>query len=162
MSNDAFEFRDFGLEKLLKALKGKEVYARVGVLGDKNSRSGDNSNAEILKKHEFGEITKIGGRDVKLPERSVLRVPIMDNMKKYLKEAGAFDEKVMKQVIKDGSLVSFAEKVGLIGLRIVQDAFSTGGFGKWKKSNMRFKKNHQTLVETQQLRNSITYDVVEK
>ena len=49
--------------------------------------------------------------------------------------------------------------MGAVGESIVQDAFSTGGFGKWKPSRMENKQTKQTLVETQQLRNSITSDV---
>lgn len=158
------ELNTKGLDDLLKALKGKLPTVSVGILG-KNTRSSSatfdqvvngkvsfETNASIGAKHEFGEVTKFG----KLPVRSFLRVPITDHLQKYLDASGAFEEDSIKKVIKEKSLVSFLKKIGIVAENIVSDAFATGGFGLWKPSNMAFKKNHQTLVETQQLRNSIT------
>ncbi len=161
-SGPAFEYKDMGLDNLLRALTGDLPQARVGVLGSNNSRTaGKSNNATIGKNHEFGEIVKLNGRDVKLPERSFLRVPIAENMQGYLDSSGMFTKEAERQVVRDGSLVPWITNLGIIGVSIVLDAFKTGGFGKWKPSNMKFKKNHQTLVETQQLRNSITWDVKE-
>jgi hypothetical protein len=142
-----------GLDKLLKALKGKQPVARVGVLGDKNARKESDSNATIGAKHEFG--------DDKMPIRSFLRMPITDMMQKYLDKSKAFDKDALKRVIASGSILEWLKKVAITAEAIVADAFDSGGFGKWKPSNMQFKKNHQTLVETQQLRNSVTSDVKE-
>lgn len=150
---DTIEFKDDGLKKLIKALGAKVPYAKVGVLGDKNARQDHNTNAKIGLKHEFG--------DDEVPQRSFLRMPITENLQKYLENSGAFDEAAIKEVIKSGSIKVWIQKVGVLGESIVIDAFNSGGFGKWKPSNMNFKKNHQTLVETQQLRNSITSEVEE-
>lgn len=151
---NTIEINTKGLDKLLKAFKGAIPVARVGVLGDKNKRAGKaNSNATIGAKHEFGS--------AELPQRSFLRLPISENLQKYLDKAGAFDEEAVKRVIASGSVKEWVKLMAIVAESIVADAFATGGFGKWKPSNMAFKKNHQTLVETQQLRNSITSDVKE-
>lgn len=143
-----------GLDKLLKALKSKPPVARVGILGSKNARSGkENSNATVGAAHEFGTS--------KLPMRSFLRVPLTDNLQKYMEKSGLLDKEAMELVIKQGSLVPWIKKVAIIGESIVLDAFSTGGFGKWKPSNMDKKLVKMTLVETQQLRNAITSEVKE-
>lgn len=153
MSDDAIEFNTKKLDNFLKSLKGKLPVARVGILGDKSARNGKHAdtNSQIGYKHEFGADG--------MPIRSFLRIPITDNMQKYLEDSGAFTEDVLKKVVNSGTVFEWVQKIGIVGESIVADAFDTGGFGKWKPSIMTFKKNHQTLVETQQLRNSITSDV---
>jgi len=144
-----------GLDKLLKALGAKMPTARVGVLGDKNVRStkGATSNATVGAAHEFGTS--------KLPMRSFLRVPITEHLQAKMEAAGALDKQVLRQVIALGSVLPWLQKIAVIAEGIVGEAFDTGGFGKWPPSMMDYKKNHQTLVETQQLRNSITSEVKE-
>lgn len=144
-----------GLDQLIKALGSKQPIAKVGILGGKNARStaGVNSNAQIGAWHEFGT--------TKTPQRSFLRAPISENLQKEMEAAGALDKDVLAEVIARGSVVPWLKKVAVMAEGIVADAFDTGGFGKWKPSNMTRKQNHQTLVETQQLRNSITSEVKE-
>ncbi len=143
-----------GLEKLLKALKAKPPVARVGILGSKNARSGKvNSNATVGAAHEFGTS--------KLPIRSFLRVPLTEHLQKQLEKSGLLDKDAMAEVIKKGTLLPWIKKVAIVGEGIVLDAFATGGFGKWKPSNMDKKVLKQTLLETTQLRNSITSEVAE-
>jgi hypothetical protein len=152
--NDTVELDIKPLEQLIKALKDPPV-GRVGILGAKNYRSGGTSNATIGAAHEYGT--------TKLPQRSFLRIPIQENLQKRLEASGALDEQVLKRVIKSGSIVPWLEKVLVIAQGIVLDAFHTGGFGKWKAlspETLRRKKVQQILVETQQLRNSITHEVV--
>ncbi len=139
-----------GLDQIIKSLKGKLPVVQIGIMGDKNARAGGgrNTNAEIGAKHEYGR----GG----MPVRSFLRVPLSENLGKYLEQSNAFDRDAMAQVIKTGTILPWLTKVAVIAENVVQDGFNTGGFGKWQPSNMSRKKVHMTLVETQQLRNSIT------
>lgn len=141
-----------GLEQLLKALKAKPPVGRVGILGDRNQRTGsEKSNAEIGAFHEFGTS--------RLPVRSFLRVPLIDHLDKRLKASGAFDESVLARIVAEGTFRPWVQLMTLEAEGVVLDAFATGGFGKWPPSDMTHKKVKQTLVETQQLRNSITSDV---
>lgn len=149
--NDTIIIKDKGLKQLLKAMKGTIPVARVGVLGGNGNRTDAVTNADVGAAHEFGTD--------KLPVRSFLREPITDNLNKRLQEAGAFDKQNLNEVIRIGSLLPWLQKVAVVANGIVLEAFDTGGFGKWKPSDFSKKKNHQTLVETQQLRNSITWDV---
>lgn len=147
------DYNTDGLDKLLKALK-KPPSIKVGILGSKDSRSGkENSNATVGAAHEFGT--------TKLPQRSFLRVPLTDNLSSYLEKAGLLDKKVIDDAIKTGSITKLLKQIAIVAETIVLDAFDSTGFGKWKPSNMTKKKNAQTLVETQQLRNSITSEVSE-
>lgn len=146
------------LDKFLKALKGKLPTIRVGILGEKSARSsngaaGGPTNAEVGSFHEFGT--------TKLPVRSFLRVPLMEQFPKRLKSSGAFDKAVLAEVIATKSVVPWLKKVAILAEGTVLDAFDSGDFGKWPPSDFRYKENAQTLVETQQLRNSITSDIQE-
>lgn len=142
------------LDKLLRALTENPKRARVGVLGANNVRAeseSEKTNAQIGLDHEFG----LNGQT----KRSWLRAPIIENFAQEAKKAGAFDEETFKKVLASGTLDPWLAKFGLLAEAIVAEAFATGGFGKWKPSNMKFKKNHQTLVETGQLRTSIISEV---
>lgn len=163
MSDDdqiSFEYNDKGLKDLIKAFTNPPK-VKIGVLGDKISRTKDLAikggeakltNAEIGAIHEYGTS--------QTPQRSFLRQPITENLQEYLEQAGAFTKESVINIMREKSLIGFMKKVGLTAERIVQDGFDSGGFGKWPPSDMRRKKNKQTLVETQQLRNSITSEVI--
>jgi hypothetical protein len=150
---DTIELKDKGLKQLMRAFKEHMPTARVGILGSKDHRSqGDaNSNATIGAAHEYGT--------EELPERSFLRMPITTRLGIELEKNGAFDKGAVKRVIAEGSIKPWMEKVAITAETCVQDAFDSGGFGQWPRSNMEDKTNHQTLVETQQLRNGITSEV---
>lgn len=169
----AVEFDAKGLDSLIRALD-KPPTIRVGILGgNKNARTGgvlhsviktrqtkfvkDKAMVETLTNAEVGAIHEFGGE--KTPQRSFLRVPIADKLQEYLELSRAFDDSVTRDVILDGTIVRWLKKVAVIAEQIVADAFDSRGFGRWKASNMSRKQNHQTLVETQQLRNSITSEV---
>lgn len=141
-----------GLEKLIKALKTKPPVGRIGVLGSNGARKDSFlTNAGIGAAHEFGTS--------RTPQRSFLRVPLIDNLTKELQKSGLLDKDTLKAVLATGNLRPWVEQVVVVGEGVVLGAFDSGGYGKWPPSDMRYKKNHQTLVETQQLRNSITSEV---
>lgn len=153
---DAFEFRDLGLSTLVKALsaQGKKLpVAKVGVFGDKNARTGAGSNATIGMKHEFGQEG--------LPVRSFLRMPIANELGKFLERSNLFTPAVVAEVVQQKTIRPWIEMLGNVGKQVVITAFDTGGFGRWKPSVMRLKKTKQTLVESQQLLDSIEYEVVD-
>lgn len=145
------------LTALVKTLRQSQPVARVGILGGGGSRSDGTTNAKVGAKHEFGSATE------GLPIRSWLRMPIMEKLQGELSRAGAFDPKESaRQVMTDKSLLQWVKKVGAMAEAVIQEAFDTGGFGRWKPSFMPLKKNKQTLVETSQLRRSVTSEVVGK
>ncbi len=156
--DDKTEINVDGLDKLLKAFKNPPQL-NVGILGGgarAPSKAGEKralTNAEIGAFHEFGTS--------KLPQRSFLRVPLINHLNKRLIESGVLGKDEIKEAIKSGTMIPVMLKVGIVAEQIVADAFDTGGFGEWRPSNMSKKQNHQTLVETQQLRDSITSEVVD-
>jgi hypothetical protein len=139
------------LDQLIKAFKNKLPTAYVGVLADKNAREGDGSNAAIGWKHEFGEDG--------LPIRSFLRVPLTNQLQRSLDRKGFFEPNMLQQIAQAGTIESLIQKLGIAGVDTVLEAFKTGGFGMWQPSNMAYKKVHQTLVETGQLRRSIEFEI---
>jgi hypothetical protein len=163
LSDDAATLEIRGLELLTKALKAKPPRTRVGIIGAKAGphyavlEAGDEqpehipTNAEVGAKHEFGTHD--------MPVRSFLRMPITDRLEKEMEASGALDVATFQQVLKEKSILPWMKKIAVLAEGIVADAFDTGGFGKWPPSNMAFKKVKQTLVETTQLRNSITSEV---
>jgi len=144
-----------GLDRLIKAMK-TPAQVKIGILGSGAGRIGGGpSNAFIGAQHEFG--------NSRVPMRSFLRVPLIDNLNKRIKEAGVLDDAAFRQAIETGNFKVVLVRIGIVGEAIVAEAFATGGFGKWpplQADTLAHKKNHQILVETQQLRNSISSEVV--
>lgn len=140
-------------DKLLKALKAKPPEGRIGILGKGVRKDGGETNASIGAKHEFGDSTT--------PMRSWLRMPLTDQLGKALEKSQAFDEDVLRKVIMSGSVRMWLEKIMITAEAVVLEGFDTGGFGQWKPSNMQFKQNKQTLVETGQLRDAVTTEVID-
>jgi hypothetical protein len=158
MSDDACEIKDENLKKLFEMFGADMPKMRVGILGSKAARGKSTpgkgaNNAEIGAKHEFGEDGS--------PSRSFLRVPIEEHLYANLTKSGKFTPEMFKQMLKEKSLKQLGSEIAIEAKGIVLDAFNTGGDGKWKPSDMTKKKNQQTLIETGQLRDSITWDIKE-
>lgn len=160
--SEAFTLNTKGLDQLLKALKAEPPQARVGVLGSKATRNSGggkavSSNAEIGAVHEYGAPAR------GIPARSFLRVPISENLQKEMEKSGALDKKVMAEVVNQGTVVPWLKKVAVLAEGIVSDAFATAGFGKWAPWAVPNYTNNagQILVDTKQLRESITSEVKE-
>lgn len=150
MSDEACTVNVKGLEKLLKALKGQQPNCRVGILGEQPRKDGGKTNAEVGAAHEFGTTT--------LPKRSFLRVPIIEGLDAEMESSGLLTEKTTKEVIRSGSVAAWLFQVATCAEACVADAFATGGNGKWKETK-RENNTGMILVDTQQLRNSITSEV---
>jgi hypothetical protein len=140
-----------GLDQLIKALK-KDGIVKVGILGDgSNRQEGGLTNAAIGAAHEFGK-----GNN---PVRSWLRAPLMTKLGPEIEKAGILSKSNIKNMVATGSPLIIFKQIGVLGEAVIQEGFETGGYGGWKPSIMSRKTNHQTLVETQQLRNSVTSEV---
>lgn len=139
------ELNTAGLEAFMRMLK-KLPTVQVGVFGD-------GRNARVGAAHEFGTD--------KLPVRSWLRMPIAEQMPKRLKSAAMLNRDAFSKMMREGSIMLLMKKIALLAEDVVLGAFDTGGYGRWKPSDMRYKRVQQTLVETKQLRDGVTSRVVE-
>ena len=144
-----------GLEKVKKRARTPYV-TRVGILGKTDARDDGLSNAEIGFKQEFGSITE------NIPIRSFLRMPLMTKSAEIL---NLFESKfVQKQVEKKGIRELFV-LAGIKAEAIIQEAFSTRGFGSWKKNaplTIFLKGSDSPLIDTGELAKSITSEVIKK
>ena len=139
-----------GLDKLKAAFdKGQTV--KVGILAAKNARKEAAGNAEIGVFHEFGSIAN------NVPARSWLRMPIE---RPELKTFIASDK--IKALVSDLKIEEALTLIGLKAEEIINGAFTSGGFGTWaalKPATIRAKKSSRVLVDTSQLRRSVTSEV---
>lgn len=153
-SRDAFEFDDRAMRKLMNILGGKIPEFELGILGNAPRADGEKTNAEIGAKHEFG----LDGMQV----RSWLRMPLTEQFEKTMVKAQPFTPQSLKDVIQSNSLLPWVKKMTIVGEAVVQEAFATEGFGKWPKHSAGYTNNTgQVLVDTQQLRKSVTSKVTE-
>ena len=146
-------FSTKGLDQLIKLFGKKMPKVQVGIFENSNGRAdhGGPTNAEIGRNHEYGT-------DI-LPVRSWLRMPLQDQFQKAVEKAG-FTKKTVKEMIQNGAVFQLFNELAIVAEGVVLEGFNSGGYGKWKPSNMARKKNHQTLVETQQMRNAVGSRVV--
>lgn len=167
MSDEETSFNSKPLDDLIKILKSQGVTAKIGILGDKNSRpsdvKGSNSNAAIGAAHEFGS--------TKLPQRSFLRMPIAEKLPAKIEESGGLNEDILKQTIKAGNFGQWTKQMAILAVSTVLEAFDTEGWGKWAPLNEQYKKWKQSyskkgntsatqiLTLTGQLRDSIDYEI---
>ncbi len=147
------------LRQLIEALAAAPS-VKVGILG--NSQRDDpseESNSTIGWRHEFG----IPAGSAPLPQRSFLRMPLHNYLQKELVSKKVFSQTNINKIVREKSTRSLMEKIGVLGVGVVLKAFDSGGFGTWaplSQYTLDRKKTTQILVETQQLRNSIDYEVV--
>lgn len=146
---------------------------KVGVLERTNARDDGQTNAEVGANSEYGvkedicttegvEVAR--GRDPMcwsgIPVRSFLRVPIGEHLGPELAKESKIVGKVIEGKVEG---VTLADVVGVIAVRTVDDAFATGGFGQWQPNSERtteWKGSSQPLIDSNQLRDSIAYDLV--
>lgn len=153
-----------GIDALQKAL-GKRMVSRVGVLGKSPGREeGQVTNADLGLWHEYGS----SAFKVNYPARSWLRMPLQLYMPAIYKEIAA---SFFKTVLSGAGTADaiYKQKFALLGKRaeaVIQRAFATGGFGAWAKNapaTVRAKRGGTSpLIDTGELRKSITSDVVVK
>ena len=129
------------LQKIAKAMKAKPPMAKIGIMGGRN--------AEIGAIHEFGTVTT--------PQRSFLRIPLTEHLSRYMTDA-KFSETDLKKVIQQINLQPWTEIIAETAKKLIDDAFDTGGFGKWAPDQRRA---YSDLSRSGKLRDSITYEVKE-
>lgn len=145
------------LKKLTQQLVAPYM-TRVGIIGKKayaNREESEQTNADIGIKHEFGV------RSENIPKRSFLIEPIRERFEKEVVK----HQKALTAKMEALDIEGVYELLGIIGEKVVQEAFETGGFGKWKPNALRTiqaKGSDKPLIDTSQLRKSITSDVREK
>ncbi len=133
----------------------------VGILGGFDARTGGDDgepigNAQLGAVHEFGVVSK------NIPARSFLRMPVIAQLPAVLKATSR--DHWHKVILKNGILGA----LGLLGgyaLDAIHLSFETGGFGTWQRLKARTikrKGSSAILIDTAQLRQSITAEISDK
>ena len=154
MKQTKINFNLDGLEEVKKQVNGYKT--RVGILGSDVNRQDANgiTNSEIGIVHEFG--------NEKMPVRSFLRMPVMTHKKEILK---SMDGTKSRDAFAKKDFVRLFHLLGQSARSIVLQAFETGGFGHWPditEATKAAKGSSVILVDTAQLKNAITEDVVKR
>ncbi|MEZ5691190.1 MAG: hypothetical protein R3D71_05960 [Rickettsiales bacterium] len=147
---------DFSGINLIKKRLKENYSVRVGVLGDKNQRDGELSNSDIGLKHELGV------PDENIPRRSFLRDPLTKNKKQLIK---TFESDLAKEAIENFDFKLLYKLIGIQAEAIIQEAFATRGFGEWLPNSpltVKLKGSDSPLIDTAELRKSISSEVVSK
>lgn len=141
--------------KIVKGALKDSLKTRVGILGSKASADhGDGmTNVEIGSIHEFGSISR------NIPARSFLRIPLEEHIWEWVKK----NKDRYNELLETGSVEKWYVALGFEAERIVDEAFTTSGYGKWqalKPITIKRKGSAMPLIDTGQLRASITSQVI--
>ena len=173
------------LEAIESAL-GTRMVARVGVLGGHNARveqmkgethaaykrkarqyiktkegtTGSQTNAYIGLVHEKGSLSR------GIRRRSFLEIPLIIKVDQLLEVRNS----LLENFIHGGEhsvdrLRAAYRDLGIIAENIIQRAFASGGYGQWppdSDTTKRRKRSSAPLIDTAQLRKSISSDVVNR
>jgi len=141
----------------LRSNFSKKIFAKVGVLGNTDGRKDNDplGNAGIGLVQEFGSVTN------KIPPRSFLRMPLETKQNRF---QTALEKSSLRQKILTGDVKGLMQSLGFVAEEIIDDAFKSQGFGMWQPnapSTIRKKGSSKPLIDTSQLRRSITSTVIE-
>lgn len=151
-----------GFSVIKKALED-EYKARVGILGSKaseihNAKDAKGQSVDVgLTNADIGAIHEFGSG--KIPRRSFLQFPLETYMGKWVR---ANKDRYYEQ-LKKGNLKKFYVAMGLEAEKIVNEAFTTSGYGSWAPNaplTIAKKGSSMPLIDTGQLRASISSKVL--
>ena len=126
----------------------------IGVPASKNGmHDGGINMATLLALHVLGAPSR------GIPQRDPLRPPLIANAQRYsdLLALG------LKNALSDGTDPKLVyEKIGIVATNDVKDYFITGNFKALSEKTIKAKGSSKPLVDTGELRNSISYEVRNK
>lgn len=144
------------LNKFAESISKKHI-VKVGILGNKDNRKEAGlSNATVGLAHEFGTFT---GKKEKIPKRSFLRMPLTTKSQSILKY---LDNNKTLKLVGEGNFRQVFKNLGIACEKVIQEAFETSGWGSWApntRMTVALKKSKKPLIDTAQLRRSITSKV---
>lgn len=143
------------LRRQVGELEGARV--QVGLFADTAGRSADHNriahNPSLGYVHEFGDIKH------NIPERSWLRMPLMTQLGPLIMAKGTS----WLYLLRTRGVKRMLAFLGALGEDVIQEAFSTRGFGQWvalKPATIRRKKSSAILIESAQMRKAVAYRVI--
>jgi phage gpG-like protein len=149
------------LKNLWDMIAGNIPVVQVGILGSGARTDGEQTNAEIGVKHEFGDYTS----KPRIPKRSFIRMPLQTHFEEKIQENATLTKKEFQKALKNGKLNLFAKRMGAVAEAVIQEGFATRGWGNWKPNALRtqaLKGSDSPLIDTAEMRKSITSRVEKK
>lgn len=146
-----------GLQELIREL-GSEYVTKVGILGSDAGKTYE--DGEGMTVSEVGLYNEFGTD--RIPARSFLRMPI-EQRQRYILEK--LSTPSIRAMIEKGDIKGVYARLGFEAQNVIQGAFSTSGFGQWPPnapSTVAAKGSSKPLIDTAQLRKSITSKVVKR
>ena len=163
-----------GLEELKRKL-GRKYITRVGILGGAGMHKEPitkmfNGKAtrvagpteQPLSNAEIGLILELGSETNNIPPASWLRMPAEYKKREIIKFLGT---PKIRALIEGGNILGVFKALGVFVEGIIDDAFSSQGWGKWPKnaaSTIKRKGSSARNIDTGQVRRAVTSDVVER
>ena len=157
VGTSSVELKDDPLVDMVRGIEEADgAYVKVGLWGSRRARKDKTApnNPTIGAVHEFGSFTK------GIPQRSFLRMPLIEYLPEAIKALG---EESWRALILEKGFAAALTQLGVLAVSVVQDAFESGGFGKWaplKKATIRRKKSSAILIDTGDMRQDIRFKVV--
>ena len=144
------------LNNFVNSIEGiRKMVVEVGVMA--GTARGNSENLKIGMAHEFG---RFSGRPLR--QRSFLRMPLNQKMESIVRTL----RPVTAELLMKGKFKQIMELLGASCKGVVQEAFQTGGWGKWPKRGTPKHPDRdpgrQVLTKTGQLKSSIDYKVRSK
>jgi len=137
-----------GLLDRIRALGESKVY--VGIPSSENARQGATNNATIAAVHELSAPSR------GIPARPFLIPTMRNNAEKYT----TLMAQGFRNALQDRTKASEVyEKIGLVASNDVKDYIVSGQFVPLKESTIDRKGSSKPLIDTGELRNSISYEV---
>lgn len=158
------------LNNFIRALETKDV-VRIGIMGAKGNRNAyagvrkvgghkiHGSKKAALTNAEIGAIMEFGSFSRGIPMRSFLRMPLMAKSGDIIRIAAGG----LRSFADEGVKARVLKRMGIAAENAIQDAFDTGGFGRWAKlapATIKAKHSSAILIDSAQLRFSVSSMVV--
>jgi hypothetical protein len=137
-----------GLLERIAALGDPKVY--IGIPTSTNARQGASNNATIAAAHEMGAPSR------GIPARPFLIPTMQNNAEKYTNLLAQGFRNALQDKEKAAEVY---EKIGLVASSDVKDYIVSGQFVPLKESTIDRKGSSKPLIDTGEMRNSISYEV---
>lgn len=140
------------LRAIVKRLNGMRARVEVGVPAGPREKGGS-SSALVASVHEFGSPAR------NIPQRSFLRGGIERNLPGLIALNGANLAAIGRGQM---DIETALGRLGQAAAAAVKREIIEGDFAPLKAATIKRKKSSRPLVDTGQLRQSVTYDVIVK
>ena len=150
----------------LKALRAdldanRRAFVKVGVLSNKAERFDINkTDQDDINNPTLGLVHEFGSASHNIPPRSFLRMPLGTQLPDKLSKIG---KATWNALVEQKGVRGALEVLGIAGVQTVEEAFRSGGFGRWqplKAATVARKGSSAILIDSGQLRRSISSAVV--